>query len=252
MGILTPEQISHFKKHGYLKVENLLDPQDIAQLATWVDEVTALPLIQGRQMVYLEDSEIEGHPKNITRIEKFVEEHAELNRISTDSRVVDAVSEVLGEKAILFKDKINFQPPFGGGIAPHQDVQAGWLRYVKDFVSVSITVDESTAENGCTEIDTNWSSEGLIGNLWEPLSDEIMQKVKFTKFPTKPGDVVFFDGFVPHWAPKNQTDKHRRIVFLTYNPESQGDKRAEYFADKRDSYPPDNERNQAQEYVFRV
>ncbi len=249
---LNQEQIRHFKKHGFLVVRGLVDPETAGKLPQWIDEVVNLPLSPGKQMVYLEDSTIEPSGKTISRIEKFLDLHEELDRFAQSPIISGAIEQLFNEPAVLFKDKINFQPPLGGGILPHQDIQAGWLDYVQDFISIAVTVDESTVENGCTEIDVNWNSEGLVGSLWEPLDESIMQDLKFEKVPTRPGDVIFFDGFVPHRALPNQTGRQRRIMFLTYNPISEGDHSEQYYTDKRKNYPPDNERKEGKEYVFRV
>ena len=49
-----------------------------------------------------------------------------------------------------------------------------------------------------------------------------------------------------------QTQTPRRVLYVTYNRHSEGDRRAQYFADKRAAYPPDCEREPRREYVFRV
>jgi len=252
MTTLRSEQIAFFKEHGHLVVRNFFEPKAVAQLPKWIDELCALPLARSKQMVYLEEKEPVPGQRPINRIEKFVEVHAGLNTFLLDSDLPHCVSQLLGEPVVLFKEKVNFQPAGGGGIAAHQDVQAGWLTYAKDFISVAITVDESNELNGCTEIDMNWRSGGLIGNLWEPLSEKELTQLKFEGVPTKLGDVIFFDGFVPHRAPKNRSAQQRRIMFVTYNAASQGDHREQYYADKRASFPPDNERDPAKEYKFRV
>ena len=48
------------------------------------------------------------------------------------------------------------------------------------------------------------------------------------------------------------TDEKRRVLYVTYNAVSEGDHRREYYADKRQSYPPDIERDPNKKYVFRV
>ena len=70
--------------------------------------------------------------------------------------------------------------------------------------------------------------------------------------PTQAGDVVFFDSFVPHASKPNFTDRPRRILYLTYNLASHGDHRAQYYAEKHASFPPDIERDGTTSYVFRV
>jgi hypothetical protein len=42
------------------------------------------------------------------------------------------------------------------------------------------------------------------------------------------------------------------VLYLTYNRAREGDHRARYYADKRETYPPDIERDPAKQYVFKV
>jgi ectoine hydroxylase-related dioxygenase (phytanoyl-CoA dioxygenase family) len=112
-----------------------------------------------------------------------------------------------------------------------------------------VTLDPATLENGCLEIAAGRHREGLIGEQWVPLES---QGLALDPVPTAPGDVIFFDSFVPHASKPNLTDAPRRILYLTYNLASHGDRRARYFADKHASFPPDIDRDGEKTYVFRV
>ena len=92
----------------------------------------------------------------------------------------------------------------------------------------------------------------MIGREWQPLSAAEMAAYRFRPAPTAPGDVLFFDSFAPHSSEPNRTDSRRRILYLTYNRASDGDRRARYYADKHASFPPDVERQPGKSYTFRV
>src|SRR5215218_5094803 len=92
----------------------------------------------------------------------------------------------------------------------------------------------------------------VIGAEWRPLTAEEMKSFSLAPVPTEPGDVLFFDSYAPHASKPNMTDRPRRILYLTYNAEAEGDHRARYFAEKRGSFPPDVERRPGIEYKFRV
>jgi len=74
----------------------------------------------------------------------------------------------------------------------------------------------------------------------------------FVPHPARPGDVAFFDSYVPHRSGPNLTAKPRRVLYVTYNRASEGDHRLRYYADKRKSYPPDCEREPGKQYVYKV
>ena len=162
------------------------------------------------------------------------------------------VGQLFGEAGVLFKEKINFKMPGGHGFTPHQDAQAGWNSYASYFITVMISVDETTIENGCLEMVSGAHGRGLIGELWKPLSETDMKGMHFRPVPTRPGDAIFFDSYAPHRSGPNLTERARRVLYLTYNRGRDGDHRAQYYADKRKSYPPDCEREAGKVYTFKV
>ena len=74
----------------------------------------------------------------------------------------------------------------------------------------------------------------------------------FLPCPAEPGDVVFFDSYVPHRSGANLSALPRRALYLTWNRLREGDQRERYFTDKRKSFPPDIEREPGKSYRFRV
>ena len=79
-----------------------------------------------------------------------------------------------------------------------------------------------------------------------------MQGMNFTPIATQPGDVIFFDSYAPHRSAPNLTKSCRRVLYVTYNRAAEGDSRNQYYSDKRQSYPPDIERQAGKNYVFKV
>ena len=249
---LTCEQMAAFERDGFVIVRGAFTGEEAAAHARAIEALAAQRLEPGRQMVYYEDSLVEPGARVLSRIEKFVEWDGDLAHLVFDDRIVGPASALLGDRAVLFKEKINFKMPGGGGFTPHQDIQPGWDRYAPYFLSVLIAVDPNTIENGCLELAAGHHRRGMIGRKWEPLEGEELAGVEFVPYPMAPGDVVFFDCFVPHQSQPNATDRPRRNVYLTFNRESDGNFRDQYFADKRQSFPPDNERQPGAAYTFRV
>ena len=60
---------------------------------------------------------------------------------------------------------------------------------------------------------------------------------------TFPGDVIFFDCFIPHRSKANFSMNQRRNMYLTYNKKSEGDKRMNYYTRKEKEMPPDDRRS---------
>ena len=61
-----------------------------------------------------------------------------------------------GEKWVLFKDKLNFKWPGGGGFTCHQDYPAYDLLGPAEHITAMIVIDDATDENGCLQVAENW------------------------------------------------------------------------------------------------
>ncbi len=246
-------QLGDFARDGFLVIRGFYSPAEVAEFSRWIDELAAREPERGKQMVYYEkDLKDPSGKKILSRIEKFSDFHGGLGAMTQAAKMMGPVRALLGEEALLFKEKINFKLPGGGGFEPHQDIQPGWDDYAPYFLSVLVTIDESTVENGCLELSAGHHTQGLLGEKWKPLTPEQLEGVKFEPYPMSPGDVAFFDCFVPHRSKPNLTQHRHRNLYLTYNRSSDGDHREKYFSDKRKNYPPDYEREPGKEYVFRV
>lgn len=250
--MLTSEQLASFEREGYLLLRGHFPRERIARAGAAIAALAARPPRAGHEMVYFEDSVTEPGKRVLSRIEKFVEEDAELGDLVLRSGLNELAGELLGAPAVLFKEKINFKMPGGQGFAPHQDIQPGWDTYAPYFISILVTIDPSTLANGCLELAAGHHKRGWIGERMKPLTPEQLKGVDFVPFPTEPGDVICFDCFAPHQSAPNRTDQPRRNLYLTYSRADQGDHRARYFADKRAAFPPDHEREAGKDYRFKV
>ncbi|MBT7944015.1 MAG: phytanoyl-CoA dioxygenase family protein [Alphaproteobacteria bacterium] len=247
--IISPEQIETFERDGYLILEQAFNSNEMAKIDAWTQELSARPEESGKHWVYHEKSLKGDDTELISRIENIAPFHEGFAELSTVLKA--PVAQLLGEPAALFKEKVNFKMAGGDGFKPHQDSQAGWDAYADFFISVLVSIDEATVENGCLQLVAGHHQQGLFKS-WEPLSDDDMADMDFAHRPTKPGDVVFFDCFAPHASDPNMTDSIRRIFYATYNRTSAGDHMAQYYADKHKNFPPDIDRDPDKEYVFRV
>ncbi len=247
--VISAEQIESFERDGFLVLEQAFNAGEMARIDTWTRELAAWPEVTGRQRVYHEKSLKGDGAELISRIENIAPFHPGFAELGTVLKAPAA--QLLGEPAVLFKEKINFKIPGGDGFKPHQDSQAGWDAYADFFISVLVSIDEAIEENGCLRMCAGHHQQGLFKS-WEPLSDADMADMEFVPCPTKPGDVVLFDCFAPHASEANMTDATRRIFYATYNRASAGNNMARYYADKHKNFPPYIDRDPAKEYVFRV
>lgn len=247
---LTDDQLKLFQRDGLVVARGMYRSL-VSDLQRWASEMSAWAEVPGRHAMYFESSLTQPGARILNRIEQFIEYHPGFRDFSLGS-LKAPVTKLLGEPARLFKEKINYKMPGGGGFEPHQDSQAGWGEFASYFISVMVCIDANTLDNGCAEFAAGHHKMGLLGDEWKPLTEAQLRDVRFDPCPMAPGDAVFFDSYVPHRSGPN-TDSHpRRNLYVTYNRASDGDFRDEYFRKKRKNYPPDVERQPGQQYSYRV
>lgn len=249
--MLSKQQIEQFHRDGFLLVRGMYSADEMQDINRWTQEVAGSPEKAGHYMMYFESSKQDGS-RIISRIEDFVSFHEGFAELITRRRMQEAVSELFGEAAVLFKDKINFKLPGGDGFKEHQDVQAGWDDYADLHITAMIAIDETNAENGSVEMIPGMHKQGLLGKMWAPLTETDTAHIAYVPVHCQPGDAVFFDSYAPHRSKPNNTDHARRVLYITFNRASKGDHRAQYYADKRKNYPPDIERDPDRNYAFKV
>ena len=114
------------------------------EISQWTDECVGAPEIPGHCMMYFETSGADGS-RIVSRVEDFVSFDQGFAALMTRRRMQQAVSELFGETAVLFKDKIYFKLPGGDGFKEHQDVQAGWDEYADLHITAMVAIDETNA-----------------------------------------------------------------------------------------------------------
>ena len=249
--VLSEEQVEQFHRDGFLLVRGMYSAKETADISDWTNEVAAYPEVPGKYMMYFEESQADAS-RILCRIENFVPYHDGFSKLITVRRMQQAVSELFGEEAVLFKDKINFKMPGGDGFKEHQDVQAGWDEFAELHITAMIAIDETNEANGSLEMIAGMHKQGVLGSMWAPLTDDDTDHVEYVPVHCQPGDAVFFDSYAPHRSHPNRTDKARRVLYITYNKLSEGDSRDQYYTDKRRNYPPDIERDPDKDYSFKV
>ena len=141
-----PALVAHFQERGWVAVD-ALSPGTRVRLADWVDEVAAWPADSGAWMQHFESTD--AGPA-LCRSENFVPFHDELRELLTHGAVPEVASALLGEPAVLYKEKVNYKAPGGAGYSAHQDAPAYPL--IDTHVSAMIAVDAADETNGCLEV----------------------------------------------------------------------------------------------------
>ena len=251
MKYLTEQQIKKYQNDGFLLLRKFFSKDELDQIIKSIEQFSRMKPNDwklGKEMAYYETSTENENERILCRVEKYVDYHQQFQKLANSDKILNVLEDLMGGPCVLFKDKINFKRPNGGGFRPHQDVQARWDDFVEYTMSIMISTDQSTPENGCLEVAPGQHKRGLIGKYDRPLEGEDLKGMKFEMVQTEIGDVLFFDHFTPHQSKANKSNKSRSNIYLTYNLLSDGDHRNEYLDAKRRGLPPDNERHEGMKF----
>jgi len=253
---LSKEQIEAFDRDGFLLVPaaQAWTPDELKLILAASAMMDDWPDKAGKYMKYYEPNRTDPTaPKLLCRIENFTQYNPGLDFVLNGTKLIDMNSDLFGCDSLLYKEKINYKLPGGDGFAPHQDVAAGWWMYGQTLhISCLISIDPANVENGCLEVVRGHHTDGLLGDDWKGIADDKVASFKWEYMPTQPGDVIFFDSYVPHKSAPNNTQKSRRVLYATYAKAAEGDFRDRYYADKRASFPPDVERDPSKKYEYKI
>lgn len=253
---LTNEQKLTFSQKGFIVLKGFIDTDAISRISAWLDELQAGTQASDHAAKYYEKSPITGE-NILVRVEHVLGEHdPEIAELLLGGKTRECLEQLFGEAPLLFKEKINYKHPGCRADKLHQDQAAGWNRYANFFISMCIVVDPNREENAALRFMNSGNyPKSLMGNEWLPLSDSTAvdwADDEYVMLEADPGDVIFFDCYVPHGSPPNESDRGRRNIFLTFNRESDGDLRARYYRDKWKTYPPNDREHARSADSFRV
>ena len=229
---VEPAQCNTWETNGYLRISGFFSESEVAALRRWVAEIESREQDSQRWMHHYE-SVSDG--TRLSRTENFVPYHEGMKSTLTAGKVTDAISELMGGPAALYKEKINYKYPGGGGYAPHQDAPA--YEFVSNHTTCLISIDEATAENGCLYFSPGRHREGMIAlDADGCIAPDVAKGMDWVAAPTQPGDVLLFSSYIPHKSDANGSNLPRRIIYAVYNSLSEGDWRDKYYEDKRQAF----------------
>jgi ectoine hydroxylase-related dioxygenase (phytanoyl-CoA dioxygenase family) len=218
--------VAFFAETGWLLTDTL-DAQGVEHLRAWADEVAAWPDAGDG---WLHHRELTDDGAKLCRSENFVPFHDGLRELLTAGPLLADAAALLGEPAVLYKEKINYKLPGGAGYAPHQDAPA--YRFVETHVSCMVAIDDATATNGCLEVVSGHHHELLPTDDTGCIRPDVVARLQWDTVPVRAGQTLWFHSRTPHRSGPNRSTRARRALYPTYNAAAEGDLRDDYYRQK--------------------
>jgi hypothetical protein len=230
---LTPEQRRHYDEQGYLIQRGLFTPAEMQEVAAETDR-----LLQRTELIHTDNLRCRWQNHVVTgeclfeTFDPVIDLSPVCARVARDPRLLAILTALYGEAPHLFKDKLIFKPPGAKGYDLHQDYIA-WPSFPRTFLTAVVAIDPCGPDNGCTEVYPGFHSRGCLspedGN-YHSLPPEIVAGTPGVFLELEPGDVALFGCFTPHRSAPNQSDRWRRLLYLSYSAESDGgDQRGRHY-----------------------
>ena len=171
-------------------------------------------------------------PKGVRLYEEIVEGHRVPARVEGVVHVKGALGDLVtlahkfaenatGRELAVFKDKVNFKRPGGGGFVAHQDSPA-YFPHGSWHVSVLVPLVPFTKHNGTLEVHRRVPQR--------PMPE--LAALDYSLVPLAPGDCLVFDGLVPHRSGPNTTKQPRIGLYLTFVKQEEAGARDVYNAER--------------------
>jgi hypothetical protein len=147
--------------------------------------------------------------------------------VARDPRLLAIVDAAYGEPGHLFKDKLIFKAPGTTGYKLHQDY-IGWPSFPTSFMTVIVAIDRADAASGATEVFPGYHTKGCLtpkDGSYHQLPDDAVNLSTGVLLGLEPGDVALFSGYTPHRSGPNRSGHWRRLLYLSYNADSDGGER---------------------------
>lgn len=226
--VTDPAAKSFYDERGWVLIDTL-EIDGVLDLRAWVDEIAAWPDGAGEWLHY---REMTDHGPKLCRTENFVPMHASMRSLLTAGPMLAAATSLLGEPAVLYKEKVNYKLAGGAGYSPHQDAPA--YPFIDSHLSCMVAVDDADETNGCLEVVSGMQAAILATDALGCISGEVAASLAWEPAPVRSGQTLWFHSRTPHRSAANHSTQDRRALYPTYNALAEGDLREAYYREKLD------------------
>lgn len=216
--ILTPEAISFYQKHRYIKLKNVFDPDTLAYYGKAIDAKVAE---MSKEQVPLDKRDTYG--KAFLQIFNLWTKDDTIKDFVINKRLGQIAAELMQTNGVrVYHDQALYKEA-GGGITPWHADQYYWPLSSDKTITAWIPLQAVPKEMGPLEFSAGSHQivEGRELAIGDNSESKIQEKLRVTDFihviePFDLGEVSFHSGWVFHRAGANNTDRARRVMTCIY------------------------------------
>ncbi|MGI9500320.1 MAG: phytanoyl-CoA dioxygenase family protein [Geminicoccaceae bacterium] len=159
----------------------------------------------------------------VRKVMGFVDRNPGLKALAEHADVMTLVTELIGAPPRLFQEMALIKPPGGREKPWHQDQAYFNLPLNTPVLGIWFPFGSATPANGCMHVLKGAHRLGPRPHFkrrdWQ-ICDTDVEREQRLAVPMSAGDVLFFDGKLPHGTPVNETSEQRWAVQYHYCPAS--------------------------------
>jgi len=215
------EHVKFYNEYGWVKIENLFDEKEIKRAQQEIEGFVsqASKELGGREINFVEDK--------INSIHKL-EQSKWVDEIMRSKRIIDFVSNFIGEKPQARKSELFIKPAnIGLEVPVHQD-NYYWGIEDSRGLTVWIALDDCGEENGGIWYLSKSHLEGLLkhqksfapGSSQTIEADDLPNHCEKVLPELKPGDALLHHCLTVHGSDPNRSGRSRRGWTMQFKAES--------------------------------
>lgn len=226
----SDDQIAFYREHGFVEVDDVLNPDELDELRTALEEVLGA---KGQQSIQTHDTKDLYYRVLNQRVNTW-RDHGIMAKYVLHPRFAGLAKQLSGASGIrLFHDHALLKMPGDSKSTPwHQDAPYWPMDPIdgpswKGPLSIWIALDDVDESNGCMMFVPSSHTVGKLTGIDLVHPQDLFQQAKHTHIPEKrpivvcmkAGSCTFHNGLTFHYAHANTTDRPRRVLAIIYMPD---------------------------------
>jgi phytanoyl-CoA hydroxylase len=223
---LNAAQLQQYEEQGYVVVEGLVPPQELAALIGRLDDYAYERRPAGQVRIQVEPRVTRGEMRvankgeAVRKMEGLVEHDDLFQALGLRPSIVSALESILGPDLKMFRNAVLMKlPRVGSAKGMHQD-SPYWPIEPMALCSCWLALDTATLENGCMTALPGSHRTGPLPHVTVP-DDFIVEEKEYdtgrvVPLPMPAGAGLFFHSLLLHGTAPNTSSKPRRAIALSY------------------------------------